>query len=518
MPRLAPPPRVRGLRLATVAAVTFLFASVSIEQGPPGGGGGQDTNPANPLNWAILPAVYEGQDQRVDWISIFGVATQVTGTDVWENPNDSLGDLDPPAHNETSYSKTVSWTSEGTITLKMQWIGVGPGPSSVLVKITSTATGQYWGSGSATANNGIGTPAINLGPLQTGKISSGSVKRYVGVVNGIAEAELEVAASATATGFGEAGALANSKQASIALADRSVTLSSSVDLTARKGPTGIAEANSVTDIEHVYGDTACNVYSNIYGDQWGAIAFTYSRGLWGQWTSPFNEFWYHTLDSGNNIINAYACDSLFSEIEWVEESLYFQPSTLQSMVSTGPLEYTAKAKVTNSGGSGDSREANYTMRVHSPVEYPTILQEINANGQWYPCSQVVTILPNGGPVTRSYSVTTTETVTAQLNLSAPSDKLVGIGLGFSFGESATISMNSTTQFTFTPDPENRGLTVHWEVVRRTLWKEIVGEFDAYDTHGFNGETGFVGKKFRSGSKAVAEAQDYEEMARYWYDS
>ncbi len=178
-------------RLLAALTVSLALGSLSYDQGPPGGGGGQDTNPANPLNWQVLAPEYEGLDQRDDWAMVNGVPTHVTGIDIWQDPNDSMGDLDPPAHNETPYSHQVSWSSAGYIRLKMQWIGVGPAPSNVVVKVTSTATGQYWGSGSATADNGLADASVSLPGPATGQRSSGSELRNAMVQSGVAKVEID---------------------------------------------------------------------------------------------------------------------------------------------------------------------------------------------------------------------------------------------------------------------------------------------------------------------------------------
>ena len=346
--------------------------------------------------------------------------------------------------------------------------------------------------------------------------STGNAERYVQVVNNVAKVELDVNAFASSTGV-NAGAMASARGASIQVAERAVTIQSSVDMTAHKGSSGGAVPNIVYDFADVVGDTVSSVYGSAAGPLWGAVNYRYSRGLWGSWSAPYNEWWFHRA---NNYVNEpdYRSDTAWTEIEWVDEDLYFSSSDIEDMVKNGPKSFRTTVRVTNDGGSGTMKEANFTMRVHSPVEKPILQSDEIRWGAWYPVSPIATLHPNDGDVTQSYSVTLTQSVTVTASLSGTPLSLLGAGLDVQFGGTAAISNRQTRVWTFSADPDSRDLPVHWEVVRATVWKEFSGVYDKFDQHGFDGVTHFVGTKWRSATKLLAEQNDYDEQTNYWYDS
>lgn len=149
-------------------------------------GQAQIGGPGEGSNWEVLPVILAGTNTYYNWY-------QGTNGPVSNSFSSLWGSGPPNAVNSTSHSLTARMVSDGTITVRIKWIGTGAQPTSVWVKVQGSA---YFGPGlltpdepevvSGTASNGL-DDAVVPAPAGGG-ISSGQeyFKLSVGS-NGIAE-------------------------------------------------------------------------------------------------------------------------------------------------------------------------------------------------------------------------------------------------------------------------------------------------------------------------------------------
>lgn len=108
-----------------------------------------DSDPQNPANWEAVTVDHEGDDNahRNEPTSGGGyaLATYYRDWDVmqWYRNGIAVGppfgagpDLPIPLPSIVSAAPDVDWSSQGTVTMTIQWIGDGPPPSAVRLQVT----------------------------------------------------------------------------------------------------------------------------------------------------------------------------------------------------------------------------------------------------------------------------------------------------------------------------------------------------------------------------------------------
>lgn len=181
--------------------VVSLAVSSSQAQIPPPGGGGGGTIQGN---WEVQPLVLSGVNEYFGYTyGPGGSAVPTHQTMQWG------GAMIANACNGTHYSLTARMVSEGTITIKVKWIGAGTAPSKVWIKASSSASFDVGlpsafpeGGGGMTAtgscSNGLGDA---VAATQTGGISTG--QEYFPVTvgqDGVAQKTVSISADSNVTG------------------------------------------------------------------------------------------------------------------------------------------------------------------------------------------------------------------------------------------------------------------------------------------------------------------------------
>ncbi len=107
----------------------------------------------------------------------------------------------------------------------------------------------------------------------------------------------------------------------------------------------------------------------------------------------------------------------------------------------------------------------------------------------------------------SHSVTVTLSAGGTLDA-----ELVNFSLNLAIGATAEIRHATGVQYTFGPVFTDRP-TYHC-IKRQAFWNVFEGVYDAYAESGYDNQRAFTGRRFASGSKAAAEANDYIEQQFY----
>ncbi len=121
-----------------------------------------DGNPQNPANWQALPSEFDGLDIAHTWTLVNGTSTalevkRIWGTQTWIYNGVPQPSIAPsiPILDGTDVVHTITMDSEGTVTRKLQWIGLGPAPAYVLLIVHSDLTTmRCYQTGSASGWNG----------------------------------------------------------------------------------------------------------------------------------------------------------------------------------------------------------------------------------------------------------------------------------------------------------------------------------------------------------------------------
>jgi hypothetical protein len=189
-------------------------------------------------DWRVLDPVYDGEttlDGQAYHYGPNGIAIQPVhwkrdwGSGLWElngvpvgfSPFQPFGDPVVENHNVTAHS-------EGTVTLRVEWIGAGSAPATVVVMIRSTSTAEYtrpvpfgWG----TVDNGLSAGITTMRAEDNMEVLSESSLEVqeLTVNNGIAEYTLTKSAHAQCpTGYISGRVWADASQAVLYLKQANV--------------------------------------------------------------------------------------------------------------------------------------------------------------------------------------------------------------------------------------------------------------------------------------------------------
>jgi len=253
----------------------------------------------------------------------------------------------------------------------------------------------------------------------------------------------------------------------------------------------------------------------------------YTRQLVGNWCPgdcPLNEWWvcgkyykdnfFHEFDRVNAVIGFPNSDCedwyLGTEVGWNDEpgdSFWERPDVQKRLEAIKlPYEYSVILKVTDQHGSGFTDSAEYTMRVHAPVELTKMIEKYDTylpeEGRSHPFEN------NGAGATRltdwvanwsdqpliltntvEYSDTFSTSHSGGIECSLSGDyqvPIIGmklIGAKFNLNRTVTTTSNyrigSTVQRTV--PPRTRGAWFSQRAATIQLW-----EADYYDSHGYTG--------------------------------
>jgi hypothetical protein len=158
--------RVGSFALLCAAATLSLSLTAPIEPK----GAQTDSDPQNPSNWEFRTLDHEGDDNahRYEYKSGGGyeLATYYRDWDVmqWYRNGIAVGppygagpDLPIPLPTVVGEAPSVDWSSQGTVTMVIEWIGQGAPPSSVRLQVTGPIEILVATGGDADGDDGFGS-------------------------------------------------------------------------------------------------------------------------------------------------------------------------------------------------------------------------------------------------------------------------------------------------------------------------------------------------------------------------
>lgn len=404
----------------------------------------------------------------------------------------------PVSGNSTGTLQSVSFTSEGTTTYHIQWIGIGPAPQKILVKVNSGA--YYTVGGGAPSNltldNGLGSLSHVYRPSM---IQNGTKTRVVPLDQGVYKIVLKTKASATTVGV-NAAASASADGTSIEIAPKGVTIIPWGSPTYTQGPQDAPVPLQNIDSTDIRINTAImegGTYHRIYG--------MFTAGLWGQWSNPVNYSW--TVDS---------VLSSPSHVQYGDTTAYqerlFTPQEVADILLNGPIPLTSEQlTATDINFSGNAKA---TIWAYAPQMFPTLHHEV-MHDNYVRVSDFIHRTPYGTtPI--SNTISHAHAVTKQLTigggtlggLPVPQGSPLTLALSiptFQYGQTATITKTLSIGYTLNAGPDDR---VFW-IEKRNKWGEAFGSHLMYGPAGYEGLGLHRFTYWLSGSKESAELIDHE---------
>lgn len=497
-------------RRLAFASLGLLIVTATMAQLPGGGGGsgGQgpgpgatDSSPWNPANYQITK-VLSGEDTVSSWIMLSGSPTLSVLVYPWVIAG-QIGPEPMGAVNSTPSVRTSTMVSEGEATIQVQWIGVGPAPSKVLLRIHSGAFAGTTPTGIMEVDNGIGSP-IQLSEepsvYQSYKQQTGFKDRYVQLDGGgYGELRIDKRASASVTAAPGLVAYATARGINAYVAERAVTLSGQPNPTYRFGsvfapgvgwvPAPVQNENK--DPKDIVMDVGVT-YAGILGGFAGA---TLLPELWGPWQSPVG-VWSGTLTPTNLQPRSYTKTFTLEEIT--------------SMIAGNPQQVQDSINVIDTEDAFTD-SAKSTIRFHAPWESPTWTSDVPKYSDWSPVSSYFTT--NVGvswAIQQEYGASTAVTKSVTLGLTGENLEKVhplvqALSISFEYGETATITTNNS----WTTTVAETGVPLRWRMEKRSVWREKSGFCYTYGPSGFYGVEGLTHTYWQSGSKGQAQLVDHE---------
>lgn len=494
--------------------LAMLVATFSFSQGglggPPGGGPGQDGNAWNPANWNTAYSIeYDGEDVAVNWINhpMLGPTEYIVSqdwSDLWAMPEG--------AYNSTGLSKTVRYSSSGTTKITIKWTSPYPTPSKVLVKIISNAGYYFASSGSGVASNGIGSSTVemNLSPMTTG-VASGSKLQYISI-NGSGEGviELEKSASAESSGIGS-WAGAHALGFTVEIADRAVEILPWITPTYRKVSDphqGILRVENVnldpTDKQMDVGILPTNWNNLEHAWRSGPSPTILETGAWGPWhfQLPFQTtaLW----DTGETTFPSY-------------RSFPYTYDEVLGLVS-GSESKTATVTATDHV-DGVSRSASLVIRFHSVAENITATSDERVYSSWQRVSNEEVMFPQDSDrwLERTTGVVAAVTKKVMNELGGEVGATIKGVLQVKVAGKRQWGQDETAQISHTLGTryllQAREIPVKYWIERKAYWRVKWGWCDVYLQDGFAGIDVWHYTYWESGTKALAEEQDFQQAIR-----
>ncbi|HVT11738.1 MAG TPA: hypothetical protein VHE55_05690 [Fimbriimonadaceae bacterium] len=412
------------------------------------------------------------------------------------------------------YSASV--TASGTVQVRVSWSDPNsPAPSEVFLIVNSNAS---WSGDSGQCDDGLGDKPIPTiipaGVPGDGAISSGvHVIRKVYTGSPI-EFDLSPSASYSATQEGES--FGAGITLTITPTQKAVEITCDRDMTFHKEGEMTRASNEVVNLDNVVGDTAATEHIGI--DEFGFPSHywfstpTFFRNLFGPWApgnSPYNQ-WTSDPEHWEDTLVSEIVSVTPTQWEWSVDDM------LHAGLTGTPFEKVVHLTVTDNDGHGDAMSAQYMMRVHAPAENPVAIVSAPMLTTQVENSNSVTIPYGGVPVTDSYSIAQTITITASIGGSAEGsflNELFKLSLNVALSGSASISVSRTRTVTWTPCP-SPGKQRRWWFERRGWYRTIDASWDSYDEHGFQSKTSTQGITFRSADAQAATLNDYDDRERF----
>lgn len=390
--------------------------------------------------------------------------------------------------------------STGTTKITLLWIGQGPAPERVLVRLGSSATAETGALTSAmTVDSGLGHPIFWDGESPE-MFSGGNRLRYVSIAGGVGEVTVSSSASAAISGMRPLYAKADAYGASGVIHPKAATLGSNPAPTYVEGPSGmpiIRKQNDAKLTEIGIGCSYASLFNNGYmsaeflAELWGlwGVETTLSRSGAGEWTGG---------SAGN---------PNFRTTRTISDS--YSTSDLVAM-TRAPREYETQLTALDSDMADDARGK---LKVYAPWFLPSVTSNNIVYTGWIATSGWVYRTPNATNTVTYYSqvqksVTKQIEVSPEFSISSPGHPLgFSLGVNVGLGETASLSKGTSVSATIAPGPA----TMKYAYFQRVMWRERNGFYLAYGQSGFEGIRNFRIFEWLSGSKTEAEQSDKE----YW---
>ncbi len=462
----------------------------------------------NPANW-VISRVATGMDTASSWSLVNGVPENRVDSLLW-----SSGRVFPVpgARNETPTSQTVWMTSVGQSEYTIRWIGIGPAPARVLLRIGSYPWAGVFTSGewSISLDNGLGTLNMmdyNADPqvFTTARTMFDSVLRYVDVgAAGTASFIINSSAESRATSL-DSRAHADAHDGGAVVADRVVAVLGDPGPTYhREFPDGPV-ANEQRDAQFLVMDVGIRYNDGSSGGPppppvpgSGEVYAKFYGLLWGAWVDPIVTWSWD--DIGGDPRNAYL-------------SRTYSGDQIEALISNGPQELTNRVRVRDADRIVSEAEVN--VRVHAPWEHPHWTYQFEDTDDFVRVSPWVVRSPYG-PSVLTESIAYSTAITKNLTVGSGGDKFNGghplvraLSLSFQYGVTATVTTTQSYSTTVSQGPANVEVCIE----KQNLWLVKQGHCATYGPSGYAGLAGMSATLWQSGSKETAEKNDHRYRTR-----
>ncbi len=256
--------------------------------------GGVDADPYNPNNWVVTREAQGTGTGESYWIDEFGAERHDLTSETFSGDSPiGWGSAVSGLYREQTVTASVTGTYRHTIT----WRGLGPGPNTVLIHVTSRAFGHP----SSSLSCGLGNLSFTS-DQESGNIESGYAYRSLSVDGGVASTSVTGSASSTvgyvpnhphyyggtSVGF-DSGASFTQKALAITRAGDQ-TFRREAGMSSTFPP--VRTVNQRTDLGEGFGDVGIPVLSNgtITSNFFGQTSQVFRGEPLGQWTLPGTSF------------------------------------------------------------------------------------------------------------------------------------------------------------------------------------------------------------------------------------
>lgn len=489
------------LRVGCVVLFASL-AALSAGQGGLGGGGTQtDSRPWNPANWRLTTESV-GLDTVSSWVLVNGVPTnQITEISWSSNQYYPF----PGAVNMTGTPRDVFMNSEGESILRVQWIGDGPPPTRVILRVTSFAWGGTKPLGTISVNNGLNTVTEPDEPdpdwFDFVLKQFGSVLKKIALdSNGYAEVRIPKLARASATGV-TAHSYGDARSTEQEIANRALEIVGDPDPTFTIGFHDAPVPNKQVDPTILKMDIGLICFG--YGVELPPPGSTVALGLanavfrglpWGSWNEPQGAWDWTDVAMGH----------------WTVGQIYREYSADQvvEMIRNGPITLSNNFHIIDQDQISET--GSVEVRIHAPWEFPVWTSDEEKCDEFRSVSGWVIRNPYG-PISISESSGYQKSVTWAVSIGGSGAALPqahpllrALSISGQYGQTATVTLAQSYTMTVDAGPSDMQFCVE----KQNFWREKGGFFLGYANTGYIGLQDMLMTRWASGTKEDAERVDH----------